>query len=115
MNQKGDCIVAEHRPVVRIFFAKMKETFFELSEAEKIEFMRKDRENLDALGMKAISMIDCRWSNDEWDYIGVEQWPSMEAIGKREKFENEELGILKYVRAKTYLGTPQIYESYGKM
>ena len=106
--------MAEDRPVIRLFFAKMKDAFLGLPEAEKIEFMCKDRENLDALGMKAVSMIDCRWSNDEWDYIGVEQWPSMEAIRDREIFESEELEILKYVQAKTYLGTPQSFEDYGK-
>ena len=35
--------------------------------------------------MKAVSMIDRHWSNEEWDYIGAEQWPSMEAIKMREK------------------------------
>ncbi len=112
--QKGRRIMAENEPVVRLFFARMKDAFLDLPEEEKIEFMRKDRENLDALGMKAVAMIDCRWSNDEWDYIGVEQWPSMEAIQARERFENEELNVCKYVESKTYLGTPQPFEDYGK-
>ena len=72
--------MAESKPVIRLFFAKMKDTFIALPEEEKISFMRKDRENLDELGMKAVTMIDCSWSNEEWDYIGVEQWPSLEAI-----------------------------------
>jgi len=71
--------------------------------------MRKDRENLDELGMKAISMVNCSWSNDEWDYVGVEHWPSMEAIEKREEFENTELETSKYVEFKTILGPPRIF------
>jgi len=104
----------ESKPVIRLFFAKMKNAFIELPEEEKMEFMRKDRENLDLLGMKAVSMIDCSWSNDEWDYIGVEQWPDKETIEKREKFENEELEIFKYVESNTYLGTPESFTEYGK-
>ena len=77
--------------------------------------MRKDRENLDNLEMKAVSMIDCSWSNEEWDYIGVEEWPSLEAIKKRELFENEELEVFKYVESKTYLGTPESFDDYGKV
>ena len=77
-------------------------------------FMHKDRENLDELGMKAISMIDCSWSNDEWDYIGVEQWPDKASIEKREQFEKEELEVFKYVDSKTYLGTPESFDDYGK-
>jgi len=107
--------MAEKKPVIRLFFAKMKKAFLELSDDEKIAFMRKDRENLDELGMKAVSMIDCSWSNEEWDYVGVEEWPSLEAIKKRELFENEELEVFKYVKSKTLLGTPESFDDYGIM
>ena len=106
--------MAESKPIIRLFFAKMKDTFIDLQEEEKMAFMRRDRENLDELGMKAVTMIDCSWSNEEWDYIGVEQWPSIEAIEKRELFENEELEVFRYVESKTYLGTPESFTEYGK-
>jgi len=106
--------MAENKPVIRLYFAKIKDAFSDLSDEEKMAFMQKDRENLDKLGMKAVSMIDCSWSNEEWDYIGVEQWPSMEAIEKREIFENEELEVFKYVESKTLLGTPESFADYGK-
>jgi len=105
--------MVENKPIVRLYFAKMKEAFSNLSDEEKVAFMRKDRENLDNLGMKAVTMIDCSWSNDEWDYVGVEQWPSMEAIEKRERFENEELEVFKFVVSKTLLGTPESFADYG--
>ena len=106
--------MADDKPIIRLYFAKMKDAFGDMSEEERMAFMRKDRENLDRLGMKAVSMIDCSWSNDEWDYIGVEQWPSMEAIEKREIFENEELGVFKYVESKTLLGTLESFDDYGR-
>ena len=106
--------MAENKPIIRLFFAKMKNAFIDLPEEEKMAFMHKDRENLNDLGMKAISMIDCSWSNDEWDYIGVEQWPDKESIEKREQFEKEELEVFKYVDSKTYLGTPESFAEYGK-
>lgn len=105
--------MADSKPVVRLFFVKMKQEFFELSEEQRLAYMRKDRANLDELGMKAVSMIDCSWSSDEWDYIGVEEWPSLEAIKKRELFENEELEVGKYVESRTYMGTPQSFDDYG--
>ena len=106
--------MAKNKPVVRLFFVKMKQAFFDLPEDQRIAYMRKDRENLDELGMKALSMIDCRWSSDEWDYIGVEEWPSLEAIKKRELFESEELEVSKYVESKIYMGTPESFEDYGR-
>lgn len=101
-------------PIVRIFLTKMKPEFFKLPEKERLAFMEKDRANLDALGMKAISMIDCSGRDDKWDYIGVESWPSMEAIKRREKFENDVLEISKYVEYETHLGVAQSFENYGK-
>ncbi len=101
-------------PIVRLFLTKMKPEFLKLSEKERLEFMAKDRANLDALGMKAISMIDCTGRDDQWDFIGVESWPSMEAISKREKFENEVLEISKFVDYETHLGVAQSFENYGK-
>ena len=106
--------MAENKPIARLFFAKMKDAFIDMSEEEKMAFMSKDRKNIDELGMKAVMMIDCSWSNDEWDYIGVEQWPTEEALKKREQFEKEELEVFKYVESKTYLGTPESFDEYGK-
>lgn len=101
-------------PIIRIFFARMKEAFLNLPDEEKMAFMAKDRANLDELGMQAISMIDCTDTNDEWDYIGVEGWPSMEAVAMREKFETDELQISRYVEYKTYIGHEQSFDDYGK-
>ena len=107
--------MTESQPIIRLFFAKIKDAFLSLTEEEKINFMRKDRANLDSLGMRAISMIDCRWSNDEWDYIGVEEWPSITVIKERERFENDELDISTYVESKIYLGTSEAFDDYGKL
>jgi len=104
----------ESKPIIRLFFAKMKKVFIDLPEEEKMKFMGADRKNLDALGMEAIAMVNCSGLSHEWDYIGVEQWPSMDAIRQREKFEKEVLKIDKYVSSKTYLGTPESFAGYGK-
>ena len=106
--------MAEKKPIMRLFFAKIKEAFYNQSEEEMMEYMRKDRENLNELGMKVLMMIDCRWSNEEWDYVGIEEWPTIEALVKRGKFEKEELEVFKYVKSKTLLGTRESFDEYGK-
>jgi len=103
----------ENKPIIRLLFAKIKEAFYNLSEKEMMEFMVKDKKNLEELGCK-FWMIDCSWSTDEWNAIGVEEWPSLEALKKRAKFENEELQKFKYVESKTYLGTRESSADYGK-
>jgi hypothetical protein len=106
--------MAEKKPIIRLLFAKIKEAFYKLSEEEKMEFMVKDRKNLDELGCKVLMMINCSWSNEEWNAIGVEEWPSLEALEKRAKFENEELEKYRYIESKTYLGTRESFAEYGK-
>ena len=106
--------MAEKKPIIRWLFAKIKEAFYELSEEEKMEFMVKDRKNWEELGCKVLMMIDCRWSNEEWDYVGVEEWPTIEALEERGKFEKEELEVFRYVELKTYLGTAESFAEYGK-
>jgi len=106
--------MAEKKRIIRLMFAKVKEAFYKLSEEEQQEFMLKDRKNWEELGCKILMMIDCRWSNEEWNYIGVEEWPNIEALEKRAKFENEELKKFRYAETKTYLGTCESFAEYGK-
>ncbi|MFB0562278.1 MAG: hypothetical protein ACETWM_13825 [Candidatus Lokiarchaeia archaeon] len=99
--------MVEKNPIIRLYFAKLKEAWYKLSEEEKQEFMGKDIENLEELGCKIKMMIDCRWSNKEWHFIGVEEWPTLEALQKRAAFEEEELKASRYAESKTYLGNLQ--------
>ncbi len=103
--------MTEKKRIIRVMFANLKEAYHKLSEEEQNEFMRKDREKLEELGYKLHFMIDCSWSNEGWQFIAVEEWPSMEAIQKITKFHEEELELSKYVEYKTYLGTP-VYDEY---
>lgn len=103
----------ETRPVIRVYFAKIREAFYDLSVEEKAAFMQKDRRQMDESRMKLIMTIDCRWSNEEWDYIGVEEWPTLESLEKRAIFEKEELATFRYVESRTYLGT-QVVGEYGR-
>lgn len=101
-------------PIVRLFLARMKPAFFQLSQEERRQFMARDRANLDALGMKAICMIDCTTSSSEWDSIGVESWPSAKALEERERFESDELQISQYVEYEVEVGVEQAFEEYGR-
>ena len=105
--------MAESKKIVRVYFAKFKEAFYILSDEEKMEFMRKDRAEMDQLRMKLVMMIDCRWSNEEWDFVRIEEWPTIEALEKRAKFEEQELEAFRYTESKIYLGTLET-SAYGK-
>ena len=103
--------MTEKKRFIRVMFGKIKPAYFELSEEEQKEFMRRDHEKLEELGYKLHFQLDCSGLNEEWNGIGVEEWPSMEAIEKIEKFYKEELELSKYVEYKAYVGTP-VYDEY---
>ena len=106
--------MASGKPIVRLLFVKMKQAFHELSQEDRTAFMRKDRENLDSLGMSAVTMVDCRWSTEDWDFIGVEEWPSLESLEARGRFEKEQLQTSKYIHSKVFVGSPVSFVEYGK-
>ena len=103
--------MSENKRIIRVMFVKIKPAYHELSEEEQQQFMRKDRERMEELGYKLRFMLDCSWSDKEWQFIGIEEWPSMEAIQRIEKFHEEELRASEYAEYKTYLGTP-VYDEY---
>jgi hypothetical protein len=105
--------MSEKERIIRVMFVKIKPAYYELSEEEQQEFMRKDRERMEELGYKLRFMLDCSWSDKKWQFIGIEEWSSMDAIEKIEKFHEEELGASKYAEYKTYLGTP-VYDEYSQ-
>ena len=95
--------MSENKRIIRLVFAKIKPAYHKLSKEEQQEFMRKDREKMESLGYKLRFMLDCSWSTEEWQFIGIEEWPNMEAIKKIEKFYKEEREASKYAETKTYL------------
>jgi hypothetical protein len=103
--------MAENKRIIRVMFVKIKPAYYKLSEEEQQEFMRRDREKMEELGYKLHFMLDCSLSNEEWNFIGVEEWPSMEAVNQIEKFHEEELEASRYAEYKTYLCTP-VYDAY---
>ena len=103
--------MTEKKRIIRIMFTKIKPAYFALSEEKQQEFMRKDREKMEELGYKLHFMLDASLSKDEWQFIGIEEWPSMDAIKEIEKFHEEELNVSKYAEYKTYLCTP-VFDGY---
>ena len=97
--------MTKEKRIIRIMFAIIKPAYFELSEEEQQEFMRKDREKMESLGYKLHFMLDASLSKDEWQFIGIGEWPSIDEIKEIEKFHEEELDVYKYAEYKTYLCT----------
>ena len=53
--------MSENKRIIRVMFVKIKPAYYELSEEEQQQFMRKDRERMEELGYKLRFMLDCSW------------------------------------------------------
>ena len=97
--------MAEKKPIIKVLFVKPKEAYFKLSEEERKELGDKAMKDVEDVGGKWIAFCDCYWSNEEWVWFGVMEFPDIEAVQKHAKFI-EGLEQSRYVESKSYLGTP---------
>jgi len=96
--------MAEKKPVYMLFIGRPKQAWYELSEKERKEHQDKMTKSGEEVGGKTIVTAWSRWSNEEWSLFGVAEFPDIEAVQKRVRF-NEESEHYKYFEMKTYLGT----------
>lgn len=94
----------EKKPVIKIWFAKIKEAYFRLSEEERNSIESKRVKKFEELGGKLLVGGTPYWSNEEWAVFGVEEFPDVEAVQEYAEFMIG-LGWLRYFESKTYLAT----------
>ena len=98
--------MAEKKPIFRFLLLKIREAGYKLLEDEKKwkKLLEDDLKNLEEVGGKHIIDCDCRWSDGEYAFSSVSEFPDIEALQKHAKFE-EEHGWFRYFDYKFYLGT----------
>ena len=96
--------MAEKKPIIKVLFLKPKEAYFRLSEEERKEFVDRATKDVEEVGGKWIARCNCYWSNEEWVWFGVMEFPDIEAVQKHAEFI-EKLEQFRYVESKSYLGT----------
>ena len=97
--------MAEKQSIIKVLFVKPKEAYFKLSEEERKELGDKAMKDVEDVGGRWIAFCNCYWSNEEWVWFGVMEFPDIEAVQKHSEFI-EGLEQVRYVESKSYLGTP---------
>ena len=67
--------------------------------------MEKLQEASDAAGRTGIVIADCEWSTADWQFFGVEEFPSIEALSKYIAALRE-IGFSQHVDETYVVGTP---------
>ena len=90
--------------VYRLFMMKFTEAWYQLSKEEQDNMGAKMEKVFNNSGGKNIFIADTSWSSEEWLFIGVDEYPDIEAVQKHIKDINE-LNWFRYVESKVILGT----------
>ena len=92
------------KPIIKVSLVRLLEAWYALSPDEQKAFMAKSTANLAAVGGKRISWCDASWSNGEWQFFAVEQFPDMEAVQKHRELQNS-IHLSRYTHQMFLLGT----------
>ena len=90
--------------VHKAFRVSFAEAWYQLSKDEQQGVLAKVNAALEQVGGKSLVFCDSSWSSEEWQFFGVEVFPSVEAVQKH----SELLGAIdwhRYIKSSTLLGT----------
>ena len=92
-------------PVYRLFFFKPGAKALDLSQDERKAFLARLDAPAQRMGVRLLLSADMQWSNECFEYFGLEQFPSQAAVLEYTQALRE-LGWYDYVVAESYLGIP---------
>jgi hypothetical protein len=90
--------------VYNFWQSRMKEAWHQLSGEEQQSLLGKVSETLNAVGGKELILCVTSWSNAEWTFFGVEEFPDAEAVQRHEDLLLQ-LNWGRYIEARSTLGT----------
>ena len=90
-------------PVYKLFYARMKEAWYQLSKEEQNLLFEKLEAALKQVGGKSVITCNSTWSSERWLFWGVEEFPNIEAIQEHAKLLGD-LNWFRYCNSETLLG-----------
>lgn len=92
------------KKIYKIFQAKPKEAWYQLSQEERDALMSKISEALESVGGKSIVTCSSVWSSEQYILFGVAEYPDIEAVQKHSEILWN-MNWFRYVESTSTLGT----------
>ena len=90
--------------IYQLFVMRPTEAWYQLSKEEREKLLAKQAESSEKAGAKNIVFADAAWSNEEWMYFGVNQYPDLKALQEHTQRLDENQWF-RFVKSKVILGT----------
>ena len=91
-------------PIYKMFYLRMKEAWFQLSQEERDALFARIDEAMKSVGGKSMLTCESSWNSEKWWYWGVEEFPSMEAVQEYARLLAE-VEWFRYCDSESLLGT----------
>ena len=89
--------------IYKLVLGSYNDAYYRLSDEERQKLSEKCVEGIRKTGAKWISVYNCRWSNDEYQFFGLMEYPDAQAVID-EIANAEEAGLFRYLESKCILG-----------
>ena len=67
-------------PVYQLFTARFTEAWYQLSQQERDQLLAKQEESMQKAGGKNLAFAESVWSNEKWQFFGVNEFPDLETL-----------------------------------
>ena len=89
--------------IYQSFLAKFTEAWYQLSEEEQGQLLAKQSQSFESTGGQTLAFAESVWSNEKWQFFGVNEFPNLEAL--QEHTQNLiEIQWFRYIESKVVLG-----------
>ncbi len=92
------------QPIYKLWQARFTETWHQLPQDEQQRLLDEAQQSLTDAGGTSLMLCSAAWSNEEWPYFGLEQFPDLDAVQKHSQ-RLTELNWFRYLESRTTLGT----------
>ena len=91
------------KPIYQLFMMRFSEAWYQLSKEEQDHLLAKQEESSNKTGAKNVVFAESVWSNEEWQFFGVNEYPDLESLQEHTK-DLVEIQWFRYIESKVILG-----------
>jgi hypothetical protein len=91
------------QPVYKLWQGRYKEAWYELAPEEQQRLLAQVTQAKFTVGGKELLLCSAGWSNEQWPFFGVEEYPDAEAVQRHQQILTE-LNWGRYLETRTTLG-----------
>ena len=92
------------QPIYKLWQARFTQAWYELPSEEQQRLLGLAAQALNTVGGKEVMLCSAAWSNEQWPWFGLEEFPDVAAVQRQQELLSE-FNWSRYLDSRTILGT----------